>query len=128
MVLLRYMIAFGMLLPPLGTPAAADPVKLIAESYLIPARDPGIELYVRNKRPETMTTFTSDRILLFVHGATYPAEAAFDLQLDGLSWMDYIAQHGYDVYLMDVRGTGVRRARPRCRKQQRTTRRSSIRT
>ncbi len=58
-----------------------------------------------------MTTFTPDRILLFVHGATYPAETAFDLQLDGLSWMDHIAQRGYDVYLMDVRGYG-RSTRP----------------
>src|SRR5215813_8167722 len=58
-----------------------------------------------------MTSFTPDRILLFVHGATYPAEAAFDLQLDGFSWMDYIAQRGWDVYLMDVRGYG-RSTRP----------------
>ena len=85
--------------------------KLVSESYHIPARDPGIQLFVRNKRPEAMTTFTPDRILLFVHGATYPAETAFDLQLDGLSWMDYIAQRGYDVYLMDVRGYG-RSTRP----------------
>jgi pimeloyl-ACP methyl ester carboxylesterase len=42
-----------------------------------------------------------------VHGATYPAETAFDLQLNGFSWMDYIARHGYDVYLVDVRGYGA---------------------
>jgi pimeloyl-ACP methyl ester carboxylesterase len=54
-----------------------------------------------------MTGFRSDRILLFVHGATYPSETAFDLQLDGLSWMDYIAKRGWDVYLMDVRGYGA---------------------
>ena len=101
----------GILMPLLATSAAADTMKLITENYYIPSRDAGIELYVRNKRPEGMTTFTPDRILLFVHGATYPAEAAFDLQLDGLSWMDYIAQHGYDVYLMDVRGYG-RSTRP----------------
>jgi pimeloyl-ACP methyl ester carboxylesterase len=101
----------GMLTLLLATPAVAQPVKLASESYHVPARDPGIQLYVRNKRPEAMTSFTSDRILLFVHGATYPAETTFDLQLDGLSWMDYIAQRGYDVYLMDVRGYG-RSTRP----------------
>jgi len=90
----------------IAAPAIAQPVKLVTESYHVPARDPGIQLYVRNKRPEAMTTFAPDRIVLFVHGATYPAEPAFDLQLDGLSWMDYIAQRGYDVYLMDVRGYG----------------------
>jgi pimeloyl-ACP methyl ester carboxylesterase len=53
-----------------------------------------------------MKTVRAERIVLFVHGATYPAETAFDLALNGLSWMDYIAQHGYDVYLVDVRGYG----------------------
>src|SRR5262249_10047776 len=43
---------------------------------------------------------------LYVHGATYPASTAFDLKLDGLSWMDYIATRGYDVYLLDLRGYG----------------------
>jgi pimeloyl-ACP methyl ester carboxylesterase len=101
----------GVLALLLAAPAVAQPLKLVTESYHVPARDPGIQLYVRNKRPETMTTFTPDRIVLFVHGATYPAETAFDLQLAGLSWMDYIAQRGYDVYLMDVRGYG-RSTRP----------------
>jgi pimeloyl-ACP methyl ester carboxylesterase len=101
----------GVVVTLFAAPAIADPVKLVSESYQIPARDPGIQLYIRNKRPEGMTTFTPDCILLFVHGATYPAETAFDLQLDGVSWMDYIARRGYDVYLMDVRGYG-RSTRP----------------
>lgn len=76
------------------------------EEFTIPAADPGINLYVRNKHPPGVKTFAPGKILLFVHGATYPAEAAFDLKLNGLSWMDYIAQHGYDVYLVDLRGYG----------------------
>ena len=70
------------------------------------ASDPGIEVYVRNKRPAGVSTFAADKTLIYVHGATYPSETAFDLKLDGLSWMDYIAQRGYDVYLLDVRGYG----------------------
>ena len=76
------------------------------EQFMIPAVDPGIELYLRNKHPSGAKDFAPGRILLFVHGATYPAESAFDLELDGLSWMDYIAQHGYDVYMVDLRGYG----------------------
>jgi pimeloyl-ACP methyl ester carboxylesterase len=53
-----------------------------------------------------MQTIPSDRIVLFVHGATFPSESTFDLSLDGLSWMDFIARAGYDVYLVDVRGYG----------------------
>jgi pimeloyl-ACP methyl ester carboxylesterase len=89
-----------------SSPAFAQPVTIVTESYHVPAGDAGVEIFVRNKRPQTMTTFPPERIVLFVHGATYPAETSFDLQLDGLSWMDYIAQRGYDVYLMDVRGYG----------------------
>jgi len=80
--------------------------KLTTEEFMVPARDSGIEIYVRNKRPAEMKSFRPERTLLFVHGATYPAHTAFDLALDGLSWMDYIAARGYDVYLLDIRGYG----------------------
>ena len=69
--------------------------------------DPGIDIYVRNKHPAGMTDFDAATTVLFVHGATYPAESAFDLPLDGASWMDLIAREGYDVYLLDIRGYGL---------------------
>ena len=75
------------------------------EEFRVPS-SPGIEIYVRNKRPAGMTQFSAAKTVLYVHGATYPSETAFDLKLGGLSWMDYIAQQGYDVYLLDVRGYG----------------------
>ena len=89
----------------LAAPAFAQSPKLLTEEMLVPS-EPGIEIYVRNKRPADMTAFRPERTLLFVHGATYPAHAAFDLKLDGLSWMEYIAARGYDVYLLDLRGYG----------------------
>jgi pimeloyl-ACP methyl ester carboxylesterase len=85
-----------------GTPERA----LVSESYRIASDTPGIELYVRNKRPAQAKGFPSERILLYVHGATYPSETAFDLPLGGFSWMDYIACRGFDVYLVDLRGYG----------------------
>jgi len=39
---------------------------------MIPSGDAGIQLFVRNKHPAGKETST-DKILLFVHGATYPA-------------------------------------------------------
>jgi pimeloyl-ACP methyl ester carboxylesterase len=89
-----------------STASFAEPLKLENESYRIPSADPGIELYIRNKRPAGDAMFAPDKILLYVHGATYPSETAFDLPLNRLSMMDYIAQQGYDVYLIDVRGYG----------------------
>ena len=90
---------------------AANGPELVMEEFMVPAVDPGIQLYVRNKRPQDVTSFSGDKILLYVHGATYPSETAFDLPLNGMSWMDYIARHGYDVYLVDLRGYG-RSTRP----------------
>lgn len=84
---------------------------LRSEEHFIPARDPGIALYVRNKAPAELRSFRPERTVLFVHGATYPSEVVFDLDVGEGSWMDYIAQHGYDVYLLDIRGYG-RSTRP----------------
>jgi pimeloyl-ACP methyl ester carboxylesterase len=78
---------------------------IVMEEMMVPS-DAGIEIYVRNKRRADMTEFRPDRTLVFVHGSTYPAHTAFDLKLDGLSWMDYIASRGFDVYLLDLRGYG----------------------
>jgi pimeloyl-ACP methyl ester carboxylesterase len=91
--------------------ATPDPAALRMEEFQVPALDAGISLYVRNKRPAAMSRFAPERTVVFVHGATYPAETAFDLALDGQSWMDYIAQRGYDVWLLDLRGYG-RSTRP----------------
>jgi pimeloyl-ACP methyl ester carboxylesterase len=86
--------------------ANAQSQQLVTEEMMVKSPDPGIEIFVRNKRPANMNSFRPERTVLFVHGATYPAHAAFDLKLDGQSWMDYIASRGYDVYLLDVRGYG----------------------
>lgn len=91
--------------------ARAADAKVVMEEFMVPAADPGISLYVRNKHPAGTSRFPAEKILLYVHGATYPAETAFDLKLNGLSWMEYIASRGYDVYLVDVRGYG-RSTRP----------------
>jgi pimeloyl-ACP methyl ester carboxylesterase len=90
----------------LSTSALAQAPRIVTEEMMVPSSDPGIEIYVRNKRPADMTAFRGDRTVLFTHGSTYPAHTAFDLPLGGMSWMDYIAARGYDVYLLDLRGYG----------------------
>src|SRR5580698_7744153 len=90
--------------------AQAKGPKLETTDTMIPSGDAGVQLFVRNKHPAGKET-AADKILLFVHGATYPAETAFDLPIEGVSMMDLIAARGYDVYLVDVRGYG-RSTRP----------------
>jgi pimeloyl-ACP methyl ester carboxylesterase len=90
--------------------APAKGPKLETTDTMIPSGDAGVQLFVRNKHPSGKET-SPDKILLFVHGATYPAETSFDLPIEGVSMMDLIAARGYDVYLVDVRGYG-RSTRP----------------
>ncbi|MGX1165679.1 pimeloyl-ACP methyl ester carboxylesterase [Bradyrhizobium sp. USDA 372] len=84
---------------------------IISEEMMIPSDTSGIELFVRNKRRSDLVRFSVEKTVLFVAGSTYPASTSFDLRLDGVSWMDHLAQQGYDVYLVDVRGYG-RSTRP----------------
>lgn len=62
-------------------------------------------IYVRNKHPTGVDEFAPGRIVIMQHGATY-GSAAFDLPFAGLSWMDYIASRGFDVYCIDLPGYG----------------------
>jgi pimeloyl-ACP methyl ester carboxylesterase len=94
-----------------GPSYAAAKVKITTETFFIDATDPGIKLHVRNKHVSGKKAFPADKIVLFVHGATYPSETAFDIALPGGPWMDYAAERGYDTYLVDIRGYG-RSTRP----------------
>jgi len=89
-----------------AAPSAPQVPGLTVEDFRVPSNAAGIELFVRNRRPSAMQNFAGDRIVLMVHGITFPSESTFDLSLDGLSWTEYIARAGYDVYLVDVRGYG----------------------
>lgn len=84
---------------------------LTVEDFTVPSA-PDIDIFVRNKRPRDLATFSPERTLLFVHGSTYPASVGFDLPLGGQSWMEYIASRGYDVYCLDLSGYG-RSTRPK---------------
>lgn len=85
--------------------------RLLLRTSFIDATDPGIKLHLRNKHLSGKKAFPAEKIVLFVHGATYPSETAFDIALPGGSWLDYAAERGYDAYLVDIRGYG-RSTRP----------------
>lgn len=95
----------------LSAAAFGQSPRLATSEAMIQSSDPGVKLYVRNKHPEGMSSFSPDKTLLFIHGATYPAETSFDLPIEGVSMMDLFATNGFDVYLVDVRSYG-RSTRP----------------
>lgn len=89
-----------------AAPAVRSAAGVVAEEYMVDAKDEGVRLYLRNKRPADYYNYQPEKTVLFVHGASYPGHASFDLQLSGQSWMDWLAARGYDVYSVDIRGFG----------------------
>lgn len=72
------------------------------------------QLYVRERvKPSKLTGSESleGRVVLFVHGSSYPSYVAFDLPHEDYSWMRYLASHGFDVFAVDMTGYG-RSTRP----------------
>jgi len=92
-------------------PAAAQaPARIETEEFMVPAGDAGVEVFLRSKRPAGHAASPA-RTLLMVHGAGFGGSTTFDLPFSGLSWMDYIAGQGFDVWSIDIRGFG-RSTRP----------------
>jgi len=84
---------------------AAPEVRIVKSDYSINAVDPGIKLFVREKRADGAKA-TEDNVVLFVHGATFPSTPDFDLQYKDYSWADWMVRHGYVVYMFDKRNYG----------------------
>ncbi len=80
--------------------------ELVFESLHVATEIPGINLYVRNKRPASQHYFTPARTIVLVHGATFSSGSLYDVPFNGMSFIDYLAAAGYDVYALDVRGYG----------------------
>lgn len=99
------LLALLVLVPP------AWAVDIVTEEFSVSSRQSGLDLYLRNKHRDSSVEPRSDRTVLFLHGASYPAHTAFDLPIEGRSWMDWLAARGYDVYSLDLRGYG-RSGRP----------------
>lgn len=86
--------------------SSLDPAALIAERRMIPSDTPGIMLQLIGRRRKDLQTFTPERTLLLMHGATFPSASLFDVPAGGFSFMDALAHAGYDVWAVDARGYG----------------------
>lgn len=97
-----------------GTSTSTVPVKtdttsvktsdFVLNEYTIPAFDPGIELYLREKRKSNNNTSSKDEVVLFLEPFGVPTAEAFDVP--GYSWMEDLAKQGYDTWALDIRGFG----------------------
>ena len=68
--------------------------------------DPGVRVFVREVTVPHGADKSAGKPILLVHGARVPGLASFDLPVSGGSLAADLAQMGFDVFVMDVRGYG----------------------
>jgi pimeloyl-ACP methyl ester carboxylesterase len=91
--------------------AAEQENAIVKEEFLVQGRDQGIKLFVREKRLANLPKISRENVVLFVHGVPSPASVIFDLAVPGYSWVEYVAERGFDAFTLDIRGFG-RSTRP----------------
>lgn len=91
--------------------AAEQENAIVKEEFLVQGKDQGIKLFVREKRLANLPKIASENVVLFVHGLPSPASIIFDLAVPEYSWLDYVAERGFDAFALDIRGFG-RSTRP----------------
>jgi pimeloyl-ACP methyl ester carboxylesterase len=91
---------------------ARAPKQLRTTDYLVPhistvPANAGkhVELFVREK-VQSKRGGQAPAVLM-IHGATVSTVPVFDLQFENYSWMEYLANEGFDVFAMDFTGYGL---------------------
>ncbi|MGC2779522.1 MAG: alpha/beta fold hydrolase [Bradyrhizobium sp.] len=88
------------------TENASSSPRMVSESRLITGPEPDVQLQLINKRLSQLQGFSAERTLVMMHGATFSSASLFDVAVAGASFMDVLAQAGYDVWAVDARGYG----------------------
>lgn len=91
--------------------AAEQENAIVKEEFLVQGKDQGIKLFVREKRLANLPKIGKENVVLFIHGIPSPASVMFDVAVPGYSWLEYMAQRGFDAFTLDIRGFG-RSTRP----------------
>lgn len=80
---------------------------IIKSDYRIASVLDGYGVLLRNKHFNDAEHLSMDDTVLFVHGATYGSTLTFDYPIAGRSWMDLMAEAGFDVWCLDLLGYGL---------------------
>lgn len=66
-----------------------------------------VELFVRERDGTSLGHLDERRAVLMLHGRSVPVLPGFDLDHKSYSWADALAKAGYDVFMMDLQGSGL---------------------
>ena len=73
------------------------------ELFLIPGPREGMSLFLRRLAPLAKQ---AQRVVLYVHGATFPSALSIAHRFDGRSWRDALCEAGFSVWGLDFYGFG----------------------
>lgn len=76
------------------------------EHFRIPSSVPGLSLFLRYLPPTTQTG-AAKRVVLYVHGGTFPSAQSIAHRFDGRSWRDELCAAGFHVWGLDFHGFGA---------------------
>lgn len=65
-----------------------------------------LTIALRHLGPARGQCVDPEKVVLFVHGATFPSALAAGYRFDGHSWMDDLSDAGFDVWALDFAGYG----------------------
>ncbi|MCO4317789.1 alpha/beta hydrolase [Phyllobacterium sp. 21LDTY02-6] len=88
------------------TSSSFDAGEIIFDEHHVDSGTDGIKLYLRNKRRMDHEEFLAEKTIVMMHGATFSSGSLYDVPFNGMSFMDYLAHQGFDVFAVDVRGYG----------------------
>lgn len=75
------------------------------QQFRIAAPRDGLSLFLRHL-PPVRETGAEPRIVLYVHGATFPSALSIAHRFDGRSWRDALCEAGFHVWALDFLGFG----------------------
>jgi pimeloyl-ACP methyl ester carboxylesterase len=85
---------------------APRPLDSLEEHFFIPGPIEGSKLFLRYLPPRVASPGKS-KVVLFVHGGTFPSAMSIAHRFDGRSWRDELSEAGFHVWGLDFNGYGV---------------------
>jgi len=75
------------------------------QHFRIPSHHAGMRLFLRY-RPATAAAAADGRVVLYVHGGTFPSALSIAHRIDGRAWRDELCDAGFHVWGLDFHGFG----------------------
>ena len=77
------------------------------QHYRVAAEVGGLKLFLRHLAPQVHAAHASPKVMLYIHGGTFPSALSIAHRFDGRSWRDELCASGFDVWGLDFLGFGA---------------------